>query len=239
MIYDDYFDEKELEAMQVVSEIKAIAQSLVGAEIKERLERQEKRIAELEKELDFYQNFAEERLKMEREIANLKHTADINYEKGANETRKKRLQALADLRIAWGIATKSEYIHPKCNKCDDERYIHFKSPMGKDLTEMCSCACMRIAYIPKEIKMLEMVFGYNDNPDVPSRYYSAPGHYSGEEKEMKFYAEGERVWVYEHFKSSDTLIEQKTANYKVAFQTEEECQKYCDYLNQKESEETK
>ena len=34
--------------------------------------------------------------------------------------------------IGWGVKKKIT-LPPKCNKCDEIRYIHFKSPSGKDL----------------------------------------------------------------------------------------------------------
>lgn len=57
---------------------------------------------------------------------------------------------------------------PKCDKCDDNRYVHFKSPSGKDYQEYCSCAKSFYKYKPKPCYCSEFrVNRYNDKVKFP------------------------------------------------------------------------
>lgn len=65
-----------------------------------------------------------------------------NWDEKIKEIRHTRLkELLKDVQeCAYLVDYKYEYAHVKCDKCDDERKIHFKSPSGKELTELCSCS---------------------------------------------------------------------------------------------------
>lgn len=76
-----------------------------------------------------------------------------NWDEKIKEIRHTRLkELLKDVqKCAYLIDCKYEYSHVKCDKCDDERKIHFKSPSGKELTEPCSCSCKVLRYFLYEI----------------------------------------------------------------------------------------
>ena len=76
-----------------------------------------------------------------------------NWDEKIKEIRHTRLkELLKDVQeCAYLVDCKYEYAHVKCDKCDDERKIHFKSPSGKELTEPCSCSCKVLRYFLCEI----------------------------------------------------------------------------------------
>lgn len=72
-MFYDYFDEQAADNAEVVSEIIDIAKGLVSEEIKQKLDTQENRIVELEKDLEYYRAYREEKFKLDQEISHLKH----------------------------------------------------------------------------------------------------------------------------------------------------------------------
>lgn len=81
-----------------------------------------------------------------------------NWDEKIKEIRHTRLkELLKDVqKCAYLVDCKYEYSHVKCDKCDDERKIHFKSPSGKELTEPCSCSCKVLRYFLREIPLYEI-----------------------------------------------------------------------------------
>ena len=48
------------------------------------------------------------------------------------------------------VACEEEYIYDKCDKCDEKRMIHFKSPQGNDCSEPCNCSRTKYRYFVQE-----------------------------------------------------------------------------------------
>jgi pyruvate-formate lyase len=60
--------------------------------------------------------------------------------KFAELVRKERLsELLKDFQVERFMVTSLKKYNQKCDKCDDERYIHYKSPLGKNQKELCDC----------------------------------------------------------------------------------------------------
>ena len=109
----------------------------------------------------------------------------------------------------------------KCDRCDDYRRFHFVSPMGRNMTEECSCAKKICTYSPKEVKLLRF--------------------YAGKEIVDTYFEQVERDEDYDSY-SLCTQIYDKTKKpfedinwFYTVFLREEDCQKYCDWLNKKEA----
>lgn len=109
-------------------------------------------------ELQFQiENLQNENNRLEAQIKELSYIKK-NWDEKIKEIRHTRLkELLKDVqKCAYLVDCKYEYSHVKCDKCDDERKIHFKSPSGKELTEPCSCSCKVLRYFLREIPLYEI-----------------------------------------------------------------------------------
>lgn len=92
--------------------------------------------------------------------AQIKELSDIkkNWDEKIKEIRHTRLkELLKDVQeCAYLVDYKCEYAHAKCDKCDGERKIHFRSPSGKELTELCSCSSQVRRYFLIEIPIYKI-----------------------------------------------------------------------------------
>lgn len=134
----------------------------------------------------------------------------------------------------WGISYRWEYLREKCDRCDDDRRLHYKTPLGRDAYEMCSCAKQCRIYSPEEIsgiqisqrrsrydKDIKIFFEHEDNKDRDS-YDTYRWHSDS--------------FIFQDDMSYDEL--EKAHTHYAIFKNKEECQKYCDWLNAREREKT-
>lgn len=176
------------------------------------------------------QEFKLKKEEIEREhrnaLSDLKRRADEAEKKAANA----RLRDLfgESLTIAWGVKDAYEEL-PKCDKCDRNRYIHFKSPSGKDLKEPCECSNKLHNYIPQELSLVKF---YMANEKGGGRGGFIERHFVKREKilldydEYDEYADTSNVYRGESF--------DETRRYGIVFLKKSKCQEYCDWLNAKE-----
>lgn len=230
--YDDYFGEPNEFEMQI-EEFKDALRNAIKDEIKGR-------IANLERELAELKEFRDERFKFIREYeAKIreaqKEASDAKrFAKESEEKWKKaRLhQLLGDyLTIGWKVDYKWEY-GEKCDKCDDDRKIHFTSPQGKEYTEDCQCAKRYYKYFPQEATLSRICvrkknFSWDDKgeTDFYNRYYTVERK-DGDEYDR--YESAADVYI-----SSDIDFE-KVNSYHAVFLNEDDCKKYCDWKTEKE-----
>ena len=234
--YDDYFREPSEFEMQV-EEFKDSLRNAVKDEIKERIESLEKELEELKEFRDeknkFVREYESKILEMQREASNTKRLAVESEEKW----KKARLhQLLGDyLTVGWKIGDKWEY-GEKCDKCDDDRKIHFTSPQGKEYAEDCQCAKRYYRYFPEEATLSKFYvktknFRYDDNgkSDFGNRYY-------------RVYKNNDEFVIYESvndvYASSDIDFE-KVNVWSAVFLNEEDCKKFCDWKTEQELEKIK
>lgn len=194
-------------------------------------------IASLKKELEELKEFKNKRHKFiadyEAQIREIKHHAE-SVERAAKESEEKwkkaRLhQLLGDyLVIGWEIGSTYE-LGEKCDKCDVNRKIHFTSPQGKPYSEDCKCATRYYSYFPKEATLSKFYvrkkdFRWNDNgeTDYYNRYYTVV-----DDDEYDRYESANVVY------SSSNVDFAEVNQYRAVFLRQEDCQKYCDWLNKK------
>ena len=153
------------------------------------------------------------------------------YEQNIDEVFKERIENI-DIWFA-------DYIHheqPKCEYCDSKRKRVYKYPDGQELKAACSCSKLIGQYEPKTATFDTLTYCIK-----PSRYSSERKMFV---KDYSLYRPENRYddYGYENFKimhiidnfNNDTLDLRKTLSYgeKIGFKTKEECQKYCDWLNE-------
>ena len=233
MYYDDDFYYEPSDFEQQVEDFKQSLRDAVKEEIKAK-------ISSLEKELETLKEFKNERQKFiadyEAQIREIKnHAASVEREAKNSEEKWKKArlyQLLGDyLIVGWKIDS-TYVLGEKCDKCDDDRKINFTSPQGKPYSEDCKCATRYYSYFPKEatlskfyVRKKNFYGGDNGESDFYNRYYTVV-----DADEYDRYESTDEVYT-----SSDVDFE-KVNQYRAVFLKKEDCQKYCDWINQKVKE---
>ena len=109
---------------------------------------------------------------------------------------------------------------PKCDKCDEERKIWYTTPLGKKAYEGCLCGHYDVIFRPK---ILETVNLRLFNNKLTASYTAI---HSRDESYTTYYPEG--LYGGAEYENVD--------RFEVIFPTSEECQAFCDWLNNKEKE---
>lgn len=230
--YDDYWAEPS-EFDQQIEEFKDSLRNSVKDEIKEK-------IVSLENELVKVKEFRDEKDKFiqecESKVREAKREAEVSIrtaKESEEKWKKARLhQLLGDyLTVGWKVGNSWEY-GEKCNKCDENRKIHFTSPQGKKYTEDCQCAKRYYKYFPQEATLCKFYvrkknFGWNDKGEIDfyNRYYTVVDY----DDDYDRYESADHVYT-----SSDDIDYEKVNSYNAVFLNEEDCQKFCDWKNKQE-----
>ena len=231
MYYDDYWNEPS-EFDQQIEEFKDSLRASIKDEIKEKIESLEKELAELKEFKDEKDKFIH---KYENEINKIKNEADVVVRDAKNSEKKWKKARLHELlgdclMVGWRVGHSSEY-GEKCDKCDDNRKIHFTSPQGREYTEDCQCAKRHYKYFPKEAVLAKFYvrkknfFGGNDEKsNFYDRYYTVKEH-----DDCDCYDFSDDVYP------SLTNVDYKTITpYYAVFLNKEDCKKFCDWKNEQE-----
>lgn len=231
MLYDadDYFTEPT-EFDEQIEEFKESLRNAVKDEIKERITSLESQLAELKKFRDEKNAFVREYEAKVRQAQNEARDAKIHAKVAEDKWKKARLHELLGeyLTVGWKVGDSWE-MGEKCDKCDKDRRIHFLSPSGKEFSEECACAKRHYKYFPQEARLAEFYVRKKDfyagkDADLLHRYYEVEAG-----RDEDYYRSSSTVY------SSDFVFE-KVNIYSGIFLKEEDCQKYCDWKNQKVKE---
>ena len=148
-------------------------------------------------------------------LRELKRSKELEIEQIRKEAEKKRLiDVLKDnfMETAYYPQYTWKYKYDKCDKCDENRCIHFKSPSGRELSEPCSCS-ERVNYFnPKECFIVSI---YSNFDSLLFRYEDRDGWFVAVKSDSKGYENSSKI-----------------------YRTIEECQKECDRLNKEKENET-
>ena len=210
MMWDDYYEPTEFDI--AMDEFKASIVDHVRQEIKDKIDRLEKENAELREVKNNWKQIQAEHERAMRELRREKEQAKKQAEHA-------RLQTVFRDLCTTGYRAHCEYMKgPKCDKCDENRKIHFVSPMGRPMTEDCQCAASKVFYIPKEESLVSFYIG----DGVQSRYYTR-----SDDAYADRYDRCAEVY-------SELPEELETINsYRGVFLNVADCQAYCDWHNKK------
>lgn len=177
-------------------------------------------------ELQFQiENLKNENNRLEAQIKELS-LVKKNWDEKIKEIRYTRLkELLKDVqKCAYLVDYEYVYVHVKCDKCDGERKIHFKSPSGKELTERCSCSRQVERYFLREIPIYRIKI-YN--------------RYGKEEVEtMYIYRRGESEDTYYASDFRDALDNEKISkiySWRPIFLSKERAEDYARFKNAEEA----
>lgn len=138
---------------------------------------------------------------------------------------KKAQEILAECcTVGWRAAWRYDKPKEKCDKCDEDGYITFYSPQGTKYREQCKCRHKNVIYYPAETR-LARIFA-SKSPDTVQFYYDKV---RGDGESCSEYV---RCYV---VRSSDFKPEIIGYSYDKVFESKEDCEKYCEWLNNKES----
>lgn len=224
--YNDEFWSDYNEFDSQIEEFKDALRNSVKDEIKEK-------IASLEKEVEELREFREQKDKIVKKYREAINSAKHDAIEAENKWKNARLHELLGdyLTVGWGVKYEN-ILGDKCDKCDENRQVHFTSPCGREMVERCNCAITHTVYAPEERMLTRMSvrkknFDYpGDKDDKYNRYYSVTDcdDYDRMEISSDIYLKGE-----------DVDFERMSA-YRAIFMCKEDCEKYCDWLNERERE---
>lgn len=140
-----------------------------------------------------------------------------------SEVRKERLgQLMKDCEVVMYKAD-TNYIKPaKCNKCNAQRKIAYKTPSGKDAYEDCECNKSKTVYCPQEYIRTEFKINGNNNGIAAHYKVTSERNYDWASLDSSTFA---RTFYTSSLKYEDL------ERYSTFFKSKEECQAYCDWLN--------
>ena len=189
----------------------------VRDDIKQEMERLRKENAEL-------QQYKKERQEVENIKKFYESRLQTQIEAYKRELRTAKIKELFGdyIVIGWGVTWKKK-LPPKCDQCDSERRIHFKSPSGKDFTEPCQCAKGKMEYSPIDLHLVRI---YQDNIFNGQRrtfnYYVPCVHDSDDYRDVF-----DRIYEGQPF--------DEVHCYDVVFLDKETCEKYCEWKTEQEA----
>lgn len=213
-MWENYYEPSEFDIL--MDGFKDSIRENVKQEIKEKIERLEKENAELR---DVKEKWEDVKRYHEEAICELKR----EKERVRKELESKKINELLESLAFTAYRPKANTeVGPKCDKCDEKRRIYFTSPMGRKMSEDCTCAARKVTYVPSEESLY--CFYVRSSGQVSSQYFTRT-----EEGDWDRYDNCGTVYS----ELPDDL--EKVSTFHAVFMNLSDCEKYCDYLNNKKS----
>lgn len=207
MYYDyddaDFYEDESLE--MIIGELESAFKRSIKKQITDEMSRLKKENEKLQKIKDKW----EEKI---REIDAIKKQTE-------EELKKATLHDILSLISStfYMIGQEYEYTKDKCDKCDEERRIHYLSPLGREMIEECECSEKEWINVPKEVEVFKICQKYrSESPKDIGIYY----RYNEQESYYSC-----NIYKNQSFEEVDT--------YNLLFRDKKKAQEYCDYLNEK------
>lgn len=153
------------------------------------------------------------------------------YKNNIGDTLK---QYIEDCEV-W-FADVDRYQNNKCNLCNENRELIAKFPNGKTTKTECTCAKYLSKYVPAISTINLIKFYKRDSRYSSERRFYLTRSYSPPDNNYDDYSYQEfKIYhiVDEFNEGIIELHENKKYGEKLGFRNIEECQKYCDWLNNK------
>lgn len=212
--YDEEFYNEPSEFDQQVDEFKQALMKSVKADFIAKMDRLEKENVELQKIKGNWESIQSEYADKHRQL-------EYKKENMEREVRRTRIgELMKDLEVKLYDVGYEYLKHPKCNKCNENRQFEFTSPTGKILKENCDCAGNYSIYVPEETIMSEM----RSRDGKVTAWYKK---YRDSDEGMTLSSSTVVTKIY------DPVMEfQSLEQYGTFFRNIEDCQRYCDWLNE-------
>ena len=225
--YEDYYYEPS-EFEQQIEEFKDLLFKSVKQEHLDRLNQLEKENKELQEIKNNWKSLESEYKSKICDLENEKSKLEMN-------AKRMRLEELFEGEFNTILYSPDDiYVYTnKCDKCDDDRKVHFLSPSGKEMKEDCECGNAYRKYTVKSYYCTEFRVNRNRKAgEMPllmwyKKYKDYDSDYDG-------YTYDSSDLVKKIF-SPDMNFETIFNDYKysIYFKDKNDCQKYCNWLNDK------
>ena len=233
--FDDYYDPSEGELF--FDEMKEKFREILREDVNSELSRLTKENAELRKIVKEYSDKKMELTRRERDVKykedNLKRDVEREF---YSKTMDEVFEHLLEDSEVW-YAEHVPHEKPKCDLCDEERQMVARYPNGEIVKKQCDCAKPTYVYEPvisvnKQIKFHKS-YKYSDKKCYFTKNHKPNKDYA---EAYDYYSEFRIENIYDEF-NDDVKEYHKAKRYgeKVAFRNKEACQKYCDWLNEENS----
>lgn len=233
--FDDYYEPSEGELF--FDEIKEKFREILREDVNSELSRLTKENAELRKIVKEYNDKKMELARRERDVQykedNLKRDVEREF---YSKTMDEVFEHLLEDSEVW-YAERVPHEKPKCDLCNEEREMIATYPNGEVVKKQCDCVKPTYVYEPvisenKQIKFHKS-YKYSYKKCYFTKNYKPNKDYA---EAYDYYCEFRIEKIYEEF--NDEVKEyHKAKRYgeKIAFRNKEACQKYCDWLNEENS----
>lgn len=217
----NYYDEDfYVEPCEFEEQVEALKMALASSVQKKFLDEME----ELRRENESLKEFRDQKKAYDRELAQTKEQYEAKMRDAERTVSRKKLKDLLSLFAVTGYRVHTEFEHgPKCDKCDDERKIHYVSPAGRKMVEDCLCAKKTPVYSPKEVQLVS----FYASDQLSTMYFERT------DKDRDYDRYDMCADVYDRDK---TIPFEKLNQYRTVFLSKEDCQRYCDWLNKMEDQ---
>lgn len=154
-MYEDFYNEGPSDYELFMNDLKETLKKSIKDEF---IKEMDKLRAENKKLQDVKENFEQIKLDYAHKEQELK-AREQDMEKNLARKKIMELATIADMKAQiYYIDDDTAYL-PKCDKCDENRLIHFKSPTGKDCTEPCpNCGTTYHKYYVKPVDTMKILF---------------------------------------------------------------------------------
>lgn len=218
-MYEDFYNEGPSDYELFMNDLKETLKKSIKDEF---IKEMDKLRAENKKLQDVKENFEQIKLDYAHKEQELK-AREQDMEKNLARKKIMELATIADMKAQiYYIDDDTAYL-PKCDKCDENRLIHFKSPTGKDCTEPCpNCGTTYHKYYVKPIDTMKILF-----PNDPALHRVA--YYLRHDR----WGESYSYELQDIYKGSAADYD-TSSGYKMhhtAFESKELAQKICDRIN--------
>lgn len=215
--YEDFYDNYSEFDLQINEFKKSLALG-VKKEFLDRMEKLEEENRQLQNVRENWEDLVADYKYKEYELEQEKNNAK-------SEARKARLEELIDDRKIILYKYRVDYREkPKCNRCNSGRMIEYKSPSGKPVFEACECSTKDAIHSPEAYCWYE--FNIDDYDQKLKIFYKKIKSSYGNHE----YFEGDSFSIGGVYNKN---MDYEDIKYNTFFETKEDCQKYCDWLNNK------
>jgi uncharacterized protein YdcH (DUF465 family) len=200
---------------QEMDELRETLLASVKKEFTDEMARLRQENAELQSIRRDFDKIKRDYAQKERELAGERNRAMEN-------ARRERLDQLMSGRQATLYRARPSYESlPKCDTCDHNRYLHYKTPLGNDAKEKCTC------YQSRKVYSAEPSLLYEFRINIHKREMTAFYRYSDEYDSMSDAVHSNQL--YQEGQSYEGLDP-----YRTYFQSEVDCEAFCRYLASKQ-----
>lgn len=221
-VEEEYYDDhSEFDAQ--VDEFKESLKKAVKQEHIDEMNRIKKENEELQEVKKNFEAIKQEYARKEQALENERRHL-------LSKVRQERLTELLKGSEVTMFRASVDYVDaPKCDRCDDYGKIHFLSPLGKKMTEQCSCKKSVKVYVAEEVVRTEFKVSRYDSVLWYKPYRSSEDGIVLDEYASSSVAK-------KIFKKGDSFA--KLNQYETFFVSQEDCLEYCEYLQNADSKKT-